>query len=180
MNMNAQHFFDFLLQNGKNLPIHREYIGDEDWFTSEIVFNIDAPVTIVNGVYSLVRNIPEQIEKFNIQFSLNSQSMYRSKVIEQALGLDVDLSTFDSFDAWSADLLVRLQRIIFEHGIYNSFSLNALEPQFKQAYQEWLMQTPTLPMQYSTQYMYHIFDNAELVHKYIVDIVGNFTKGANN
>lgn len=176
--MNTQHFFDFLLHNSKGLPIHIEYIGDEEWFTSEIVFSINTPVSIVNGVYSLIHALPEKIEKFNIQFSLNSRADTdsSSKLAIQELSLDIDLSAFNSLDEWSKDLLIKLQGIIFNDALYNLRYSDSFEVAFKQAYQDWSVQKPTEPMNYTTDYKHHIFDSATLVHKYIVNAVQEFTK----
>lgn len=179
--MNTQHFFNFLLQHRKALPIYEESIGDEDWFTGVFIFSIDAPVSISNGNYSLIQSIPEQIEKFNIQIALNSRSQYnnRSKVIKQDLTLAVDLTAFKSFDQWSTDLLIKLQDMIFNDGIYNSSCIDALEGEFKQAYQEWSAETPTTPMSYTPTYNNHIFNSATLMHEYIVSAVQEFTKPNN-
>lgn len=179
--MNTQHFFDFLLNEGKHLPIYRDYVGDEEWFTSEIVFSINAPVQFFNGSYSAIHVLPEKIEKFKIQFSLNSRtdSETRSAIAVQDLQIDVDLTAFKSLQEWSKDLLIKLQQLIFNDALYCLRCSDSIEPEFKQAYEQWMAQNPTEPMSYTTDYKHHVFDSTSKLHQLIVMDVEAFTQPNN-
>jgi hypothetical protein len=167
--MNIQNFHELLLANP--IAIYRNYIGDEDWFTAEIVLTVASPYQVVDGV--LVHALPDQISNFNIQIELISRSQYnnRSKRIIQQLNLGTDYTQYKSIEDWSKHLLIALQDCIFYDGIHNASCFDAIEKEFMDAYHAWDKQAP---MQYSSSYANHIFDNATLVHQHVVDLVKTY------